>query len=114
MAIKYNLRTSAALFGAWQVNTVHRNLAMDDVGFKLERVISALSVLQSIVSAMNVLQCAVCAINNALGSAAASMAGASLFSAWSGFGSVASAAVQAQATITAWSALSNFRASWTG
>lgn len=114
MAIKYNLRTSATLFGAWQVNTVHRSMAQDDVGFKLERIISALSVLVSVVSSVNTLQSAVCAINNALGSAAASLAGASLFSNWSGFGSVVSASVQAGATITAWSALSNFRVSWTG
>lgn len=114
MAIKYNVRTSAALFGAWQVNSVHRVLAQEDVGAKLERLISALSVLQSAVSAINALQTAVCAINNGLGSAAASLAGASLFSAWSGFGSTASAAGQTCAAITAWSSLSNFRVSWNG
>lgn len=76
MALVYTFPTSATLAGARDVNRTHRAMAQDDVGLKLERLISAVSILQSAVSAINVLQ----------------------------------SAVSTQATITAWSALSNFRA----
>lgn len=111
MAITFNWRTSATLTGARDYSRTHRVAAQEDIGFKIERIISALSILQSGLSAVNVLQSAVSQIHLVLGSAAASMAGASLFSAYSAFSAGASpGAVSVQATVTGWSALSNFRA----
>lgn len=111
MPITYTFPTSATLAGARNISRVHRAMAQDDVGLKLERLISAVSILQSAVSAINVLQSAVSQIHLALGSAATSLAGTSLFSAFSAFtGGTSPGAVSTQATITAWSALSNFRA----
>ena len=112
MAITFTWRTSAALAGGANVSRIHRVAAQEDLGFKIERIISAISILQSGLSAINVLQSAVSQIHLVLGSAAASMAGASLFSAYSAFSAGASpGAVSVQATLTGWSALSNFRAS---
>ena len=112
MAVTFNWRTSAATQGGMEVSRMHRAAAQNDVGFRIERMISAISILQSGLSAINVLQSAVSQIHLALGSAAASMAGASLFSAYSAFSAGASpGAVSVQATITGWTALSNFRAS---
>ena len=111
MTIAVNWRTSATLAGARDVNRVHLMFAREDIGQKLERTMSALSILQSAVSGLNVLQSAVSQIHIVLGSAAASLAGASLFSAFSAFaGATSPGAVSTQATLTAWSAVSNFRA----
>jgi len=111
MAITYNWRTSATLTGAAELNRVHLVFAREDVGQKLERAMSALSILQSALSAINVLQSAVSQIHVALGSAATSMAGTSLFSAFSAYAAAASpGTVSTQATITGWSAVSNFSA----
>ncbi len=112
MAVVFNWRTSAALAGGMTVSRMNRQAAQEDVGFKMERLISALSILQSAVSSINVLQSAVCAIHIALGSAATSLAGTSLFSAFSAYnGQTVLVTVSTPATLTAWSALSNFRAS---
>lgn len=111
MAIKFTFPTSATLVGAVNLNRMHRAAAQEDIGFKLERIISALSILQSAVSSINMLQSAVSQIHVALGSAAASMAGASLFSAFSAYvGQTSPGTVSTGAHIEAWSALSNFRA----
>lgn len=112
MAVVFNWQTSATLYGARDLSRIHRVAAQEDIGLKLERTISALSILQSSVSMLNALGSAICAVNIALGSAAASLAGASLFSAFSAFtGQTSVTGVSAFANITAWSALSNFRAS---
>ena len=112
MAVTFNWRTSAATQGGMEVSRMHRAAAQNYLGFRVERLISAISILQSSVSMMNALGSAVCAINIALGSAAASLAGASLFSAFSAFsGQTTVTGVSAFANVTAWSALSNFRAS---
>lgn len=111
MTIVYNFPTTADLAGAREINRLARIAAQEDLGGKLERALSALSILQSAMSAINVLQSAVSQIHITLGSAAASMAGASLFSAFSAFAAMASpGALSTQPTLTAWSALSNFRA----
>lgn len=112
MTIAYTFATSATLAGARDLNRSLGRIALqEDLGAKLERAMSALSVLQSAVSSLNTLQSAVSQIHLALGSAAASLAGASLFSAFSAFSAGASpGAVSVGATITAWSAISNFRA----
>ena len=112
MAITFNWRTSAATQGGMEVSRMHRVAAQNDLGFRVERLISAISILQSSVSMMNALGSAVCAINVALGSAASGIAGASLFSAFSAFaGQTTVTGVSAFANVTAWSSLSNFRAS---
>jgi len=113
MAIKRNWPTSATLQGAVELNRIHLKAQQEDLGFRMERLISALSMVQSLVSAVNILQSAVSGIHLALGSAASSIAGASLFSVFSAYagGGTNSGTVSAQATITAVSALSNFRAS---
>lgn len=111
MAITFNWRTSATLTGASRLNRTNILFAKEDVGYKLERAMSALSILQSALSAINILQSAVSQIHLTLGSAAASMAGASLFSAYSAFSAGASpGAVSTGVIITAWSAVSNFSA----
>ena len=110
MTIVYNFPTSATLYGARDLNRIARQAAQEDLGVKLERTMSALSILQSALSSINTLQSAVSQIHLALGSAAASLAGASLFSAFSAFSAGASpGAVSVGAAITAWSAVSNFR-----
>lgn len=110
MALAFTFPTSATLTGAARLNRIHRAAAQEDIGFKLERMISALSILQSAISSINTLQSAVSQIHVALGSAAASLAGASLFSAFSAYAGVTSpGTVSTGATITAWSALANFR-----
>ena len=112
MAIVFNWRTSATLYGARDFSRIHRVAQQEDVGFKLERTFSAISILLSALSAINVLQSAVSQIHLALGSAAASMAGASLFSAFSAFSAGASpGAVSTMPTIALYSTISNFRAS---
>ena len=103
--------TSATLAGARDLNRMHRTVAQDDLGYKLERLMSAFSVFLSVVSAVNVLQSAVSQIHIALGSAATSMAGTSLWSAFSAYAAVASpGTVSTQTIITTVSAASNFRA----
>mgnify|MGYP001577331209 CR=1 FL=1 len=112
MAVTFTWRTSAATAGGMNISRMHRAAAQEDLGFRVERLISAMSILQSSVSMLNALGSAVCAINIALGSAATSMAGTSLFSAFSAFnGQTTVTGVSAFANVTAWSSLSNFRAS---
>ena len=79
MSIVYAWPTSATLEGAVDLNRMHRIAGQEDLGFKI----------QSLISSVNVLQSGMSAINEALGSAAASLAAASLFSAFSAFGAVA-------------------------
>jgi hypothetical protein len=68
-------------------------------------------VFLSVVSAVNVLQSAVSQIHIALGSAATSMAGTSLWSAFSAYAAATSpGTVSTQPLITTLSAASNFRA----
>ena len=96
MSITYNWRTSAATQGGMEVSRMHRAAAQNDLGFKVEKAISAINVLQSAVSQINI----------ALGSAAVSMAGASLFSAWSAY-----TALTSPGATSVFAAMSNFRAS---
>ena len=111
MAIVYAEPSSATLTGARDMNRLNRVAGQEDLGFKLERLISAMNTFLSVISAVNVLQSAVSQIHLALGSAAASMAGASQFSAFSAYaGGTSPGTVSTQATITTVSALSNFRA----
>lgn len=95
MAIVYNWPTSATLAGAVDVSRMHRAAGQEDLGSKVEKIISAINNLQSGMSS----------INESLGSAAASMAGASMFSAFSAFGAVAGTT-----GLSAGGDLSNFRA----
>ena len=112
MSVQFTFTTSATLVGAQRLNRIHRAAAQADLAVKLERMVSALSILQSALSAVNVLQSAVSQIHLALGSAAASMAGVSLFSAFQSYaGGTSPGTVSTQATLTVWSALSNFSAS---
>lgn len=50
MAINYNWRTSATLQGAFELNRVHRVLAQEDVGYKLEVMISSMNQVNTVVS----------------------------------------------------------------
>jgi hypothetical protein len=50
MAIVYNWPTSAALQGALELNRVHRTAAQEDLGFKVEKLISSVNQLNTVVS----------------------------------------------------------------
>ena len=95
MSIVVNFPTSATLAGAMEINRMHRQAKENDLGFKHEKLISAVNALGSAVSSMHI----------ALGSAAASLAGASLFSAFSGYAGTAN-----PGTVSTFSLLSNFAA----
>ena len=95
MSIVYGWPTSATLRGAVDVSRIHRAAGQEDLGFKV----------QSLISSVNLMQSALSSMNEAMGSAAASMEGASLFSAFSAFGAVAGTVAQ-----SALGDISNFRA----
>jgi len=94
MSIVVNFPTSATLVGAVEINRMHRQARENDLGFKIERLISAVNAVNSAVSSIHL----------ALGSAAASLAGASLFSAFSGY------AGANPGTVSTFALLSNFAA----
>lgn len=50
MAVVFNWRTSATLYGARDFSRIHRVAAANDVGFKIERLISAVNILNTSVS----------------------------------------------------------------
>ena len=81
MTIAINFPTSATLGGGMDLSRMHRHAAENDLGAKI----------QFLLSAMNAANTAISAIQIALGSAAASMAGASQFSAFSAFAGVVNA-----------------------
>lgn len=53
MSITFAFPTSATLAGARDLNRIHRAVGQEDLGFKIERAISALNDLQSSVSLLN-------------------------------------------------------------
>ena len=53
MSITFTFPTSAALAGARDLNRIHRIAGQEDLGFKIERVISSVSVLNSAIQALN-------------------------------------------------------------
>jgi hypothetical protein len=63
MAIVYNWQTSATLYGARDLNRMHRTAGQEDLGFKIERLISAVNQNALAVSYLNVAvaQMAACA-----------------------------------------------------
>lgn len=98
MSIVYNWPTSATLRGAVDLNRMHRAAGQEDLGYKLEFIISNLNEMQTSVSALNT---SVSQVNIALQSAADSVCGFAFsnFSA-AGFSTV----------VLTLSAISNFRA----
>lgn len=52
MAITYTFSTAATRSGARDLNRIHRAVAQDDVGYKLQFLISAVNILESAVSAL--------------------------------------------------------------
>lgn len=75
MAIVYTFSSQAALTGAIKFNRVHRIAAQEDVGFKLERLISQVNDMRSaislVTSAVSFLNSAVIQINSAISAAVA-------------------------------------------
>lgn len=53
MSITFNFPTSATLAGARDLNRIHRAAGQEDLGFKVERLISAMNDMQSTVSLLN-------------------------------------------------------------
>lgn len=95
MAIVYTEPSSATLAGARDLNRASRPAAQEDLGYKIEVLISAVNALNSAVSQIHI----------ALGSAATSMAGTSLFSAFSAYTGGTS-----PGTVSTFATMSNFRA----
>lgn len=100
MTIATNWPTSATLAGAVELNQMHLKAKQADLGFKLEKLISAVSEIQSAVSTLNTV---VSALNLAAVSAADSGVTFSAFS----------TAPSATITLTV-TTISNFRASHNG
>ncbi len=96
MAIVYAEPTSATLAGARDLNRVHRAAGQEDIGFKLEKIISSINALFSSVSALNT---AVSALN----AGAVSAAGSGVT--WSAFSTAPTSSIVLSIT-----AMSNFRA----
>jgi hypothetical protein len=67
MAIVYTFRTSATLAGARNLNRAGRIFAQEDVGFKIERLISQVNLVITAVSALNAAISAGVAASNASG-----------------------------------------------
>jgi len=110
MSIVYTFRSSATLVGARNLNRVHRAVAQEDLGFKLEKALSAINDLQSAVSTINV---AVSNIHTALlsGMNTTAIGVSGIFSALSGAGSFTSTGTTLTRTgALSVTALSNFRA----
>jgi len=95
MAITYAEPSRSSLAGARDIERGNRAFAQEDLGYKLATLISAVNALNSAVSQIHI----------ALGSAATSLAGTSLFSAFSAY-----AAATSPGTVSTFAALSNFRA----
>ena len=100
MAIVYTFSSTAALTGAVNFNRVHRIAAQEDVGFKIEKLISSVNNLQSAVSFLN---SAVSIIHQAIASAIA----ASQVSALSAPGLVSGGATNSSLYLSV-TAISNF------
>ena len=111
MAVVFNWRTSATLAGGMTISRMNRQAAQEELGFKVERSISAINELQTTVSLLNV---AVSNIHTALlsGMTTTGIGISGVFSALSGAGSFTSTGTTLTRTVAlAVTAVSNFRAS---
>jgi len=113
MAIAYTFSTASTLRGARDFNRIHRAAAQDDVGSKVAFLISqmnlAISNISNLVSTVSSINSAISTIHKAIASAIA----ASQVSALSAPGLVSGGATMSGvflSTISAMSAISNFRA----
>lgn len=106
MAIVYTFSSTAALTGAVNFNRVHRIAAQQDVGFMLEKLVSAVNDMQSAVSRLN---CAVSAINQGIisGMVATVVGTSGAFSIFSGLG-ITSTAISFPTGALSVTAISNF------
>ena len=110
MPITYNWPTSATLAGARDFSRIHRVAAQEDVGNRIQCLVSAVNEVQGSVSLLNT---AVSNINTALlsGMTATGIAVSGVFSALSGAGSFTSTGATVTRTVlVVVSAGSNFRA----